>query len=254
MMRRRVELCFVAFPRRLPTHVGGWAGKALSTQSRTGFPALSRPASHSGGWAGIMLGTHPRESTSQLSLLFFQDLLYFDQSSLQFFDGPKNISVSISPSGEIVEGRSVTLTCSCDANPPAQNYTWFKGTSLVSTGATYTVKKISSVDSGEYRCRSSNEHGEKLSAALTLNVLYLQVEVPERVIEGGDVTLTCKTSFSLSNTPIFTWYRNWKRLSPSTDQLLLQPVSREDAGSYVCALWSETLRSPEVPLNVRYLN
>ncbi|KAL7845346.1 hypothetical protein AOLI_G00235380 [Acnodon oligacanthus] len=224
MMRRRVELCFVAFPRRLPTHVGGWAGKALSTQSRTGFPALSRPASHSGVWAGIML------------------------------DGPKNISVSISPSGEIVEGRSVTLTCSCDANPPAQNYTWFKGTSLVSTGATYTVKKISSVDSGEYRCRSSNEHGEKLSAALTLNVLYLQVEVPERVIEGGDVTLTCKTSFSLSNTPIFTWYRNWKRLSPSTDQLLLQPVSREDAGSYVCALWSETLRSPEVPLNVRYLN
>ncbi|KAL7845341.1 hypothetical protein AOLI_G00235330 [Acnodon oligacanthus] len=86
--------------------------------------------------------------------------------------GPKSVSVSISPSGEIVEGRSVTLTCSSDANPPVQNYTWFKGTSVVAEGETYTMKKISSVDSGEYRCRSSNEHGEKLSAALTLNVLF----------------------------------------------------------------------------------
>ncbi|KAL7845347.1 hypothetical protein AOLI_G00235390 [Acnodon oligacanthus] len=92
------------------------------------------------------------------------------------------------------------------------------------------------------------------AGGVDLSVTDLQVEVPERVIEGGDVTLTCKTSFSLSNTPVFTWYRNGRRLSPSTDQLLLQPVSREDAGSYVCALWSETLRSPEVTLNVRYLN
>uniref|UniRef100_A0AAR2KHA3 Ig-like domain-containing protein n=1 Tax=Pygocentrus nattereri TaxID=42514 RepID=A0AAR2KHA3_PYGNA len=86
-------------------------------------------------------------------------------------DPPKSISVSISPTGEIVEGRSVTLTCSSDASPPVQNYTWFKGTSLVVKGETYTMKKISSVDSGEYKCRSSNEHGEKLSEALTLNVL-----------------------------------------------------------------------------------
>ena len=89
---------------------------------------------------------------------------------LGFLDPPKNVSVSISPSGEIVEGSSVTLTCSSDANPPVE-YNWFKGTSLVAKGETYTMNKISSVDSGEYKCRSSNEHGEKLSEALTLNVL-----------------------------------------------------------------------------------
>ncbi|KAL7852239.1 hypothetical protein SRHO_G00180240 [Serrasalmus rhombeus] len=165
---------------------------------------------------------------------------------------PKSVSVSISPSGEILEGRSVTLTCSSDANPPVQNYTWFKGTSSVGKGKTYIMKKISSVDSGEYKCRSSNEHGEKLSEALTLNVLYLQVEVPERVIEGDEVTLTCKTSFSLSDRPTFTWYRNGHRLSSSTDQLHLQPVSREDAGRYRCAVLDQILHSPEVTLNVRY--
>ncbi|XP_037620241.1 B-cell receptor CD22-like isoform X2 [Sebastes umbrosus] len=39
--------------------------------------------------------------------------------------GPKLPSVSVSPSGEIVEGSSVTLTCSSDANPAAR-YTWYK--------------------------------------------------------------------------------------------------------------------------------
>ncbi|XP_045568527.1 B-cell receptor CD22-like [Salmo salar] len=38
---------------------------------------------------------------------------------------PKNTSVSVSPSGEIVEDSSVTLTCSSDANPPVDKYTWY---------------------------------------------------------------------------------------------------------------------------------
>ncbi len=40
-------------------------------------------------------------------------------------DVPQLLSVSVSPSGEIVEGSSVTLSCSSDANPAA-NYTWYK--------------------------------------------------------------------------------------------------------------------------------
>ncbi|MCJ8748154.1 hypothetical protein PDJAM_G00161820, partial [Pangasius djambal] len=69
---------------------------------------------------------------------------------------PKRVSVSISPSGEIVEGSSVTLTCSSDANPPVHDYTWYKGTSSIGTGQTYIIHMISSEDSGEYKCKAGN--------------------------------------------------------------------------------------------------
>uniref|UniRef100_A0A3B1JDW8 Ig-like domain-containing protein n=1 Tax=Astyanax mexicanus TaxID=7994 RepID=A0A3B1JDW8_ASTMX len=76
---------------------------------------------------------------------------------------PKNVSVSNSSSGGIVEGSSVTLTCSSDANPPVENYTWFKGSSSVGTGGNYSIPNISSEDSGEYTCQSRNELGERRS-------------------------------------------------------------------------------------------
>uniref|UniRef100_A0A3B4DUC3 Ig-like domain-containing protein n=1 Tax=Pygocentrus nattereri TaxID=42514 RepID=A0A3B4DUC3_PYGNA len=83
---------------------------------------------------------------------------------------PKNISVSISPSGEIVEGSSVTLSCSSDGNPPVKNYTWFKGSTSVGEGKTYSIPSIRPVDSGEYTCQSRNDHGERRSTAVYINV------------------------------------------------------------------------------------
>ncbi|XP_048051286.1 B-cell receptor CD22-like [Megalobrama amblycephala] len=83
---------------------------------------------------------------------------------------PKKALVSISPSGETVSGDSVTLICSSDSNPPAE-ISWFKGGTFVGSGRIYNISKISSDDSGEYKCRSINEHGEKYSDAVTLNVM-----------------------------------------------------------------------------------
>ncbi|XP_037399217.1 B-cell receptor CD22-like [Pygocentrus nattereri] len=85
---------------------------------------------------------------------------------------PKRVSVSISPSGEIVEGSSVTLTCSSDGNPPVKIYTWFKGSTSVGEGKTYSIPSISSEDSGEYTCQSRNDHGERRSTAVYLTVTY----------------------------------------------------------------------------------
>ncbi|KAF5885144.1 B-cell receptor CD22-like, partial [Clarias magur] len=92
-----------------------------------------------------------------------------DNTSCTESDSPQN--VSISSSGEIVEGSSVTLTCSSDANPPVEIYTWFKGTALVGKEKTYTILNISSEDNVEYKCKCSNEVGHQNSSSVTLNVL-----------------------------------------------------------------------------------
>uniref|UniRef100_A0A8C1TTI6 Ig-like domain-containing protein n=1 Tax=Cyprinus carpio TaxID=7962 RepID=A0A8C1TTI6_CYPCA len=85
---------------------------------------------------------------------------------------PKNVSVSINPSGEIVEGDSVTLSCSSDSNPPAE-ISWFKEATIVGSGSIYSVSKISSNHSGEYKCKSRNKHGEKDSDIAMLNVIEM---------------------------------------------------------------------------------
>ncbi|KAM9454166.1 B-cell receptor CD22-like [Clarias gariepinus] len=127
---------------------------------------------------------------------------------------PKNVSVSISPSGEIVEGSSVTLTCSSDANPPVEIYTWFKDTCMTSIGneKTYTISDISSEDSGEYKCKCSNGVGHQDSSSVSLNVLYRPKNVfvsfchSGEIVEDSSVTLTCSSD---ANPPveIYTWFK-----------------------------------------------
>ncbi|KTG40933.1 hypothetical protein cypCar_00043205, partial [Cyprinus carpio] len=84
---------------------------------------------------------------------------------------PENPVIFISPS-VIVEGDSVTLSCSSDSNPPALNFSWFKGGTFVGSGRNYNISNISSDHSGVYKCKSRNEHGEKYSDAVTLNIMF----------------------------------------------------------------------------------
>ncbi|XP_072514108.1 B-cell receptor CD22-like isoform X1 [Salminus brasiliensis] len=165
-----------------------------------------------------------------------------EYKSLTVLYGPKSVSLSISPSGEIVEGSSVTLTCSSDGNPPVQNYTWFKGTSLVAKGEIYTIKNISSVNSGGYKCRSSNEHGEKSSDTVTLDVLYPPKNVSVsfspsgEIVEGSSVTLNCSSD---GNPPVqkYTWFKkvNEDVLQKWTNQIYtFKNISSADSGEYQC--------------------
>ncbi|KAJ8385693.1 hypothetical protein AAFF_G00182930, partial [Aldrovandia affinis] len=85
---------------------------------------------------------------------------------------PKSTSVSVSPSGEIVEGGSVTLTCSSNANPPVQRYTWFKkndtGVWQTGSGQSLNVSNFRSWNSGQYYCEAENKHGVHNSTALSI--------------------------------------------------------------------------------------
>ncbi|XP_051727642.1 B-cell receptor CD22-like [Ctenopharyngodon idella] len=135
---------------------------------------------------------------------------YSNAVTLNVMYPPRNVSVSISPSGEIVSGDSVTLICSSDSNPPALNFSWLKGRTFVGSGRIYNISKISSDNSGKYKCRSINEHREKYSDAVTLNVMYppknVLVSISGEIVSGDSVTLICSSD---SNPPAlnFSWFK-----------------------------------------------
>ncbi|GAA6086935.1 hemicentin-1-like [Tachysurus ichikawai] len=171
---------------------------------------------------------------------------------------PKNVSVSIRPSGEIVENSSVTLTCSSDAYPPVQNYTWFKGNTSVGKEKTYSISKISFEDSGEYKCRGSNEVGHQDSNSVTLNVLYApkNVSVSTRpsgeIVENSSVTLTCSSD---ANPPVqsYTWFKG-KTSVRKEKTYNISKISSEESGEYKCRSSNKVGRqySNSVTLNVLY--
>ncbi|CAM4468495.1 unnamed protein product [Leuciscus chuanchicus] len=81
---------------------------------------------------------------------------------------PRNVSVSVSPSGEIVERDSVTLNCISDSNPPALNFSWFKEneTSAVGSGQSFSISSFKSSFSGRFYCEAQNKYGSRRSVSL----------------------------------------------------------------------------------------
>uniref|UniRef100_A0A3B4UEK2 Ig-like domain-containing protein n=1 Tax=Seriola dumerili TaxID=41447 RepID=A0A3B4UEK2_SERDU len=105
--------------------------------------------------------------------------------------GPKNTSGSARPSTEVEASSKITLTCSSYANPPVENYTWFKivdrDTGVVSVGNKFELhfRVVSPAVDGQYFCSATNKHGSQNSSIVTLkvkgklNVIYLNWPVFE---------------------------------------------------------------------------
>ncbi|XP_067261223.1 B-cell receptor CD22-like [Chanodichthys erythropterus] len=179
-----------------------------------------------------------------------------DAVTVNVKDASNNVSVSISPSGEIVSGDSVTLICSSDSNPPAE-ISWFKGEMFVGSGRIYSISKISSDDSGEYKCRSINEHGEKYSDALTLNVMYpprnvsVLITGSGEIVSGDSVTLICSSD---SNPPAeISWFKGGTFVG-SGRIYNISKISSDDSGEYKCRSINKhgEKYSDAVTLNVMY--
>ncbi|XP_059410831.1 B-cell receptor CD22-like isoform X4 [Carassius carassius] len=125
-----------------------------------------------------------------------------DTVMLNVMYSPTNVMVSISPSAEIVEGDSVTMICSSDSKPPAVNFSWFKGGTFVGSGRIYNISNISSDHSGEYKCKSINEHGGKYSDNVTLNVMYATKATPLSISSPAEIQTDAPKNIVVSTSPI----------------------------------------------------
>ncbi|CAF93728.1 unnamed protein product, partial [Tetraodon nigroviridis] len=88
--------------------------------------------------------------------------------SVELLYGPKSCSVSASPSAEVEQNSSVTLSCSSDANPAA-TYSWSKDSQSLRGGQHLQII-VQPEDRGFYSCNAANELGSVNSPARFLDV------------------------------------------------------------------------------------
>uniref|UniRef100_A0A3P9IF56 Ig-like domain-containing protein n=1 Tax=Oryzias latipes TaxID=8090 RepID=A0A3P9IF56_ORYLA len=153
-----------------------------------------------------------------------------------FLTATETSSVSVSPSAEVLEGSSVTLTCSSDANPAA-NYTWFKDNRTLLSEDKVHFSSIRFEHSGNYSCKSENKHGQSSSTPLFLDVQYPpripSVSVSGKISKGSSVTLTCSSDANPAAN--FSWYKKDED-SPkaSGPNWTISDFRAEHSGFYYC--------------------
>ncbi|KAI1894804.1 hypothetical protein AGOR_G00119520 [Albula goreensis] len=176
---------------------------------------------------------------------------------------PKDTSASVSPSGSVLEGSSVTLTCSSNANPPVQNYTWYKvnGTEMntVGTGQNLTFSVTKPSDSGQYYCEAQNNQGKGNSTPVLLEVLYgprnTQITVFHSgpILEGHNVTLNCSSDANPAVTR-YEWLTPNRQSLGSGQSITVHSVQSNTTEQFLCEasnyLGSNT--SKPLKLNVQY--
>ncbi|KAL3980380.1 succinate dehydrogenase (ubiquinone) flavoprotein subunit [Sarotherodon galilaeus] len=177
-------------------------------------------------------------------------------------NSPKNITVSVSPSGPVPENSNVSLTCSSNANPAVRNYTWYRADggqeTLIGTGTSLNIKV--SRDRRTFFCKAENEIGVGRSSSVQIDVQYspkniaISVSPSGPVPENSNVSLTCSSN---ANPAVrnYTWYRadgDQETLIGTGTSLNIQ-VSR-DRRTFFCKAENEigVGRSSSIQIDVQY--
>ncbi|KAM8868929.1 B-cell receptor CD22-like [Spinachia spinachia] len=106
-----------------------------------------------------------------------QESILSDPVALNVLYAPLNVSVEMSYSDPLTTGSSVNVTCSSAANPPADNYTWYRtsasgfGSLLpLGSGQVLSIPSLEASHSGLYFCQARNQLGENNSTEVLLTV------------------------------------------------------------------------------------
>ncbi|XP_039901195.1 B-cell receptor CD22-like [Simochromis diagramma] len=214
--------------------------KVLATGQKDVYHFISIKLENSGNYSCKSENQYGQKNSTSLSI----DVQY----------PPKLPSVSVSPSAEIVEGSSVTLTCSSDANPAA-NYTWYKDNKVLATGQkdVYHFISIELENSGNYSCKSENQYGQKNSTSLSIDLPSVSVSPSAEIVEGSSVTLTCSSDANPAAN--YTWYKE-DVINPLSyqNQHVFSSILPSDSGKYYCTADNDLgqKRSESRTIDVKY--
>nr|XP_054958978.1 B-cell receptor CD22 isoform X5 [Pan paniscus] len=145
-------------------------GRLLGKESRLNFDSISpEDAGSYSCWVNNSIG----QTASKAWTL---EVLY----------PPRRLRVSMSPGDQVMEGKSATLTCESDANPPVSHYTWFdwNNQSLPYHSQKLRLEPVKVQHSGAYWCQGTNSVGKGHSPLSTLTVYYSPETIGRRVAVG----------------------------------------------------------------------
>ncbi|XP_024660056.2 sialic acid-binding Ig-like lectin 5 isoform X2 [Maylandia zebra] len=141
---------------------------------------------------------------------------------------PKNVTVSVSPSGPVPENRNVTLTCSSNANPAVENYTWYSADgnqdTFIGTGMDLSIKV--SKDRRILFCKAGNEIGVGRSSSIQIEVQY-----PPQILFSSHCTstesqLNCSCETLGNPSPNIQWYLNGLTVNHSKCEIFSETLNR----------------------------
>ncbi|XP_052400922.1 sialic acid-binding Ig-like lectin 13 isoform X4 [Carassius gibelio] len=152
-----------------------------------------------------------------------QDKIKTEQDSITLHVqySPKNTTVSVLPSSSVLEGSSVTLICSSDANP-AVNYTWSRESEgqlkQLQTGDTLTFNRTDPTHRGWYHCTAQNQHGSQNSSVM-LDIQYFPQISVSSSCSRTDVTV-CFCEADGNPSPELEWRLSGRPVTNSSNTFI----------------------------------
>ena len=110
---------------------------------------------------------------------------------------PSNVVITLTPdhnpSHVYIEGETITLNCTSDANPPP-SYTWQLSNASTATGPVFVVKTLRRSDSGMYICKVKN--GVPDAYHVVQAYTAIRIEVPPIMWTTDTSTAVATSSFT----------------------------------------------------------
>ncbi|MBN3307313.1 VCAM1 protein, partial [Amia calva] len=163
---------------------------------------------------------------------------------------PRINGVLGNPGTSVLEGQSITLSCSVEGAAPIVTV-WRKlgpdgQSAVVAQSQTLVMEKVKLSDSGEYECEASSDLGADLAKIqVTIQApptnTSIVVSPAAELTEGDSVTVSCTTQSSLATQIVLhrVTQSEERELVSSTGSFTIAPAQLEDSGFYECEAINE---------------